>query len=245
VRVLYSVLICGYLLISVPVKAQDRTASLTGKVTDITGALVAGTLAELRSESAPERGYRTTADSAGAYHFSTLPADEYTLKLSMPGFRSLTVKSIHISESEQKWVPTVQLAVSINGCRDRGVLDYIRFLQLVADIGNLGGSVRLDKGPMVGQSPLVAGADVTLICSTGKICGATKTDSSGGFLFKALRPGIYSVRVNNAGFYPLNKPEYEVAKGIESIYWSVYIERCPLGNCDPWLRPEKPAAVCE
>ena len=163
----------------------------------------------------------------------------------MPGFQSLTIKSIHISESERQLVPTVQLAVSMQGCRDQGLLDHIRFLPGVAIVGHLGGSVRLDQGPMVGKSPLVAGADVTLICSTGKICGATKTDSNGGFIFKALRPGMYSVRVNNAGFYPLNKPEYEVAKGIESIYWPVYIERCPLGNCDPRLRPKKPLFICE
>ena len=47
----------------------------------------------------------------GVYHFSGLPTDEYTLKLFSPGFKSLTVKSIHILESEQKSIPTLQLEV--------------------------------------------------------------------------------------------------------------------------------------
>ena len=243
-RALCSVLI-GVCLLTLPCLAQDGTARLTGKVTDITGAAVSGTLVELRSESAPERGYRTAAASTGGYDFSGLTRGDYTLKLFKPGFKTLTAKSIHILDDEQKSLPTLQIEVVSFGCGDHAMLDYIRFVPLGDHIGNLGGSVRLDKGPMVGKSPPIAGADVTLICGTGKVCGETKTDSNGEFMFKARPPGDVSLRVNRVGFYPLNKSGYKIVEGLESIYWSIPIERCSLGNCDPMLRPKRAPARCE
>ena len=105
--------------------AQENTAGLTGKVKDITGAGVSGTQAELLSETASDRRFRASADFTGIYHFSGVPADEYTLKLFSPGFKSLTVKSIHILEREQKSLPTLRLEVgSMADCGDHAVLEY-------------------------------------------------------------------------------------------------------------------------
>ena len=137
----------GVWLVTLPSVAQDGTAGLTGKVKDITGAGVSGTQAELLSETVFDRRFRTSADPTGAYHFSGLPTDEYTLKLLSPGFKSLTVKSIHILESEQKSLPTLQLQVgSLADCGGHAVLDYIRFLPSADHFGNLGGSIRIDQG---------------------------------------------------------------------------------------------------
>jgi hypothetical protein len=125
------------------------------------------------------------------------------------------------------------------------VLDYVRFLPSVDHLGDLVGSVRIEQAPFVVKSPPIADADVTLICGSDKICGTTKTNSDGEFVFKALPLGNLSVLVEHAGFYPLNEPGYTIEEGLESVFWSVYIERCPLGNCDPRLRPKKPLAICE
>jgi hypothetical protein len=178
------------------------------------------------------------------YRLPGLPAGEYDLKLSQPGFRWSTIKSIHILGGEQKSVPDVRLA--IGGCDTGPVLDYIRFLSSGDPVGNLGGTVRLDEGPLVGNSKPIVGAIVTLLCFAGnKACGQTTTDSDGAFLFKALPPRDFSVQVTSPGFYPLNSPDYRVDERIESIYSSIYIERCPQGNCDPKLRPPKPLVHCE
>src|SRR5260370_16600334 len=90
------VFLIGVCLLTLPCVAQDGTARLTGKVTDSTGVAVPGTLAELRSERVPERGYRTTADSGGVYAFSRLTTDNSPLKLPSPGFTSLTPHPIPI-----------------------------------------------------------------------------------------------------------------------------------------------------
>ena len=223
-------------MLVLPSVAQDGTASLTGKVQDVRDVGVPGTLAELNQ-------FQAFADAAGVYRFAGLPAGEYRLKLSQSGFRSSIIKSIHILYGEQKSTPVVHLAIAGCGIDAGAQFDSIRFLPSGDNIGNLGGSVRLDKGR--GKSVPISGADVTLLCSTGKACGAAKTDSRGEFLFQSLAPGGFSVRVTGKGFYPQASPSYTVEGGIESVYTSIYIERCHLGNCDPKRRPKKPPALCE
>jgi hypothetical protein len=171
-------------------------------VKDITGAGVRGTVTELEPERAPINRYRTASDAGGVFRFAGLPAGEYTLRLSTGGFQRLTIKAIQILDGEQKSIPVLELVLGNMNCAGGAVSDYIRFLPPGDRVGILGGTVRLDEGPLVGKSMVIAGADVTLTCSTGKTCGAVKTDSQGEFLFTALPPGDFSVRVTATGFYP-------------------------------------------
>jgi hypothetical protein len=242
-RALCSVMI-GVRLLTPHLVAQVGSASLTGKVKDITGAGVPGTQVYLQSGSKPGRQFGTNSDTAGQFVFTGVAADTYALKLNRPGFHLLTVKEIRILEGEQKALPTLQLDVSsMADCGGGAALDYIRMLPSGSLLGNVGGSVRLDQGPMKGNGPPISSADVTVrFCSKG--CTA-KTDVNGDFSFGDLSPGDHSVEVTHPGFYPLYMPGYLVKQGIESIYYSVYLERCPKGNCDPKLRPRKPPAHCE
>ena len=253
-RALCTFLICACLGV-LRLVAQVSTASLTGEVTDITRALVPGTNVELQSVQASAKSYGTKTDGYGIYRFLGLPADEYTLKLVQKGFTPLTVKSIHLSAGEQRWMPPLELEVAINGHCSGHALDYLRFLPAGGRVGNLGGSVWLDQGLIVSTGPVLvtpqagqdalAGFDISLICGGGIVCGVTKTDSRGEFMFKNLSPGIFSVRVSRAGFYPLEEPGYKVKEGLDLIYYSIPIERCPLGDCDPALRPKKEIVICE
>lgn len=95
------------------------------------------------------------------------------------------------------------------------------------------------------DGPPAVSARVTLICETGKVCGATKTDSKGAFLFRGIDSGVYDVVVKHAGYYPLRVSRVEVEENREMIYGSFDIERCFKDNCDPRLRPKKPLVVCE
>jgi len=229
----------GVCLLTLPLVAQVGAGGLTAKVKDITGAGVSNTQAELLSETVSDRRFRSATDSNGAFQFSGLPTDEYTLKLLKPGFKLLTVKSIHVLEGEQKSLPALELRVA--DCGGHALLDYIRFLPSSDHFGNLVGSIRTGQAP----SPPIAGADVTLICNTGKVCGAMKTNSDGEFRFNGPPSRNLSVLVNRTGFYPLNLPGYEIEEGVESVYWSIYMERCPRGNCDPRLRPKERVRTCE
>ena len=232
-------------LMTLPSLAQDLTASLTGKVEDVLGTGVADTLVELESTRAPVVIFQTVADAGGAYRFSGLPAGEYDLKLYRLGFSSLTVKSTIILNGEHRTLPTLHIAAGVNGDCSGVYLepDAIRFLRSGLNLGSFGGTVRLGEGP--GESTRVSGANVTLVCSTSKSCGEARTDSNGQFLFEAIPPGYYSVRVTATGFYPQNSPNYRVEQGVDSAYTSILVERCLLGNCDPKLHPPKPLVICE
>jgi hypothetical protein len=226
-------------LLALPSVAQDGTASLTGKAQSIDGAMLPGTTAVLESELAGTIR-SAVADDGAVFRFAGLPAGDYTLSLYQMGFQVLIVKSVHVLDGEQKSIPDLKLAIL--ACEIHPVLGYIRLLSSGDNSGNLGGTVRLDSG--YGRTP-IAGADVTLICGAGRVCGAAKTDSNGDFLFGALPPGNVSVQVNRAGFYPQSEPGYSVEPERERIYSPIYMERCTQGNCDPKLRPEKGIVVCE
>ncbi len=187
----------------------------------------------------------STADAEGVYLFADLRADQYTLKLSSPGFLSLTIKSISVVDGENKSIPPLELTVSASGCDGSHLVDNVRLLSPGARVGSLGGTVKLDLGPMLGNTPPVARAKVELICGRSTICGVAKTNSKGEFLFENLRPGQVTLRVNRVNFYPLQESGFKVQEGLELIYYPIYIERCFHGNCDPKLRPKKPLAVCE
>jgi hypothetical protein len=221
--------------------AQEGTASIAGKAEDTTGAGVPGTQADLHSEKSPYQRYRAVADDVGKLWFPTVFAGDYTLDLQQTGFRRLIVKGISVSEGEKKVLPTLRIEVGSMDCGSP-VLDYLR---LGGQQGSLTGSVGALQGPGASKGKPVAAAEVTLICGKATVCGATKTNSKGEFLFQNLAPGSYAIRANHAGFYPLVNPSYEVREGLDSIYFPIYLEPCQLGNCDPRLRPKKPLVVCE
>ena len=67
---------------------QSTSGSVVGTVTDPNGAVIAGATVQL---SNPVSGYTRSAvtDSAGQYHFSNLPFDQYSVAVSDSGFASL------------------------------------------------------------------------------------------------------------------------------------------------------------
>jgi len=222
--------------------AQEGTASLVGKVEDIRGVGLLGTLADLHSESLPTTRSRVVADNLGMFRFSILLDGKYTLELQQAGFRRLTVKGISVSEGEHKVLPTLRMEVSSLDCSSHTALDHLR---LGKPQGSLTSSVRVLHGHDTRNSRPMGGGEVTLICSKSTVCGAAKPNSKGEFLFQNLAPGNYALRANHVGFYPVEESGYEVQEGLESIYFPMYLKRCPLGNCDPRLGPKKPLAHCE
>ena len=75
------------LISAIPARAQDVTASITGAITDSTGAVMAGVSV---TASDLDRGttFTTTTDSAGAYNLVRLPVGNYQVKVASPGFQT-------------------------------------------------------------------------------------------------------------------------------------------------------------
>ena len=235
----------GACLVVKPSPSQDGTSTLVGIVQDKSGVGILNADAELRPETVSARAYRTHADASGVFRFSGLPEDEYTFKVSSPYFLSLVIRSIHLLSGEQKAVPVLQLALGGMCWNDTPPWpEYDRLLAPGTRVGDLAGRVDIEPGATLSKPRRLAGAEVSLLCAEGIVCGKTTTDSRGEFVFKGLSPGRFSLRVVRVGFYPTSQSGYEVRKGLES-HWLLPVERCPLGNCDPTLRPREPLAVCE
>jgi len=212
-------------------------ASLTGAVVDPIGASITRAVVELDSGS---RKYLARTDDAGVYQFLNLPAGEYILTFRVPGFKMRIVKSIGLSEREQKRIPdiTLDISSSCSGAGESGPFaTELRPVTGDASFGRLSGSVR----------PQLQGVEVALVCRTFNVCRSTKTDANGRFSFDMLSAGVYALNFHGQGFYPENATgyEYTVNSGWESIYAPKILERCLNGNCDAKSRPPRQPIVCE
>jgi hypothetical protein len=77
--------------------------------------------------------------------------------------------------------------------------------------GAIAGSVASSSGiPQMG-------ATVLLLDGFDRLLYRTLTDESGGFLFRSLAPGAYSVRVSLASFFPALKRNIAVQPGMQSL----------------------------
>jgi hypothetical protein len=88
-------LLLSVLVLGAPAAAQTTFATITGTVTDATGAAIPGAAAVATHV---ESNYRYTAASnaAGAYTVSQLREGEYTLRITAPGFKEFFVQGLHL-----------------------------------------------------------------------------------------------------------------------------------------------------
>ena len=83
------------------------------------------------------------------------------------------------------------------------ILILITLLALLAHAQTITGSL---NGTVVDQSnQILAGASVTLTDERTKLSRVTTTNDSGGFIFQAVLPGTYSVKVEQRGFRSLQR----------------------------------------
>ena len=86
--------------------AQVDRATLSGTITDTSGAIVPDAAAIVES---PDTGLKREAQSAtgGAYTFSQLPIGVYTLTISKPGFRSVRITDVRLRRgASSAWANT-------------------------------------------------------------------------------------------------------------------------------------------
>src|SRR5215475_6945466 len=69
-------------------RAQSTNASLTGRITDPSKALIANARIAAISDSTNTR-YETTSSVTGDYHLANLPPGSYRIELETPGFRKM------------------------------------------------------------------------------------------------------------------------------------------------------------
>src|SRR4051794_28666877 len=90
--------------------AQLDRATLSGVVTDSSGAVVPGAVLTLSSEDTGLRRSVQSGDS-GTYTFSQAPIGVYTVMVTHPGLRSVTMKDVRLGVGDNRTL-NFQLEVS-------------------------------------------------------------------------------------------------------------------------------------
>src|SRR5918993_218820 len=87
-------------ILSAGVFAQSNTGSITGVVTDPTGAAVPNATVTVTNQGTNEK--RTVqADSEGRYEVPSLPTGIYTVEASSSGFQATSLKDLRLAVGER------------------------------------------------------------------------------------------------------------------------------------------------
>src|ERR1043166_1774532 len=89
----WGIVVLCLLALSLPLFGQEQTASIQGVITDSTGAALPGVTVEA---SSTERGQKliVQSDSAGHYHFPSVPPGIYTVTATLSGMQPATAKDV-------------------------------------------------------------------------------------------------------------------------------------------------------
>jgi len=116
--------------------AQD-TASITGTVTDPTGAAIANAQVTV---SSPEHGINRTAPSnaTGDYLFSALPIGSYNLTVSAPGFKKFAAPGIILRVAEKA---RVDVMMRVGAAKEEVTVEGTNVAQVETQSSDLSGTV--------------------------------------------------------------------------------------------------------
>jgi hypothetical protein len=85
--------------------AQSLTASITGRVTDESGAAVPGAAVVVTNADTNTNAWTGVSDAAGAYHAPSLPVGRYDIGVSLTGFKNVTVKGVRLEVGQKANIP--------------------------------------------------------------------------------------------------------------------------------------------
>src|SRR5688572_25148660 len=80
--------------------AQVNTASLTGLVTDPTGAVVSNASVTVKNKATTVES-STNSDASGYYTFASLPVGAYTLQVERQGFKKAVQENVNLEVGQK------------------------------------------------------------------------------------------------------------------------------------------------
>src|SRR5437773_7607178 len=98
------------LLVASAARAQVETGSITGAVTDTSGAVLPGASVTLTGEKLIGGAQTMVTDASGTYRFDRLPPGIYAIKVELQGFKTVTQNDIRISAA---FVATVNARLEV------------------------------------------------------------------------------------------------------------------------------------
>jgi hypothetical protein len=141
------------LLIPAGLFAQEFRGTISGAVTDSTGAVVPGASVEVR-ESQTGTINRTTSDKAGQYVVPFLPPGDYSIIVTKANFETLTRSGIALQAQEH---PIINLTLTVGSTSQSVTVTADEPLvdQANASIGQVISTESVEDLPLNGRTPVV------------------------------------------------------------------------------------------
>src|SRR5581483_9409494 len=139
--------------IALPAFSQEFRSTVSGAVTDPTGAVVAGAKI-VASEERTGTKSQTVSDSSGHYTIPFLAPGEYSISVEAPGFKEFIRKSIHIGSGEH---PVIDVPLEVGSATQ--TVEVTADVSLLnsenASIGQAITTKEVEDLPLNGRTPLV------------------------------------------------------------------------------------------
>ncbi len=89
--------------------AQVQSGTLTGTVTDPTGAVIPNAAIVLTNQANGSK-FTSKSNGSGSFTFTGLPTGDFAISISSPGFQSFTEKGIHLDPGDSRSLSSLKLA---------------------------------------------------------------------------------------------------------------------------------------
>ncbi len=156
-----------------PVAHAQFRASITGTVTDSTGAVIPGAQVTLVDKQTG-KSLQSTTNGAGTYNFNALPPDTFTLTTAMSGFSTKTINDLSITPEQANNV-NVQLAISASSTVVEVNADTVSPLETTT--GSISGTISSNE---IQHLPTAGGDVLQLLQLTPGAFGDGQRSSNGG-----------------------------------------------------------------
>lgn len=149
-RLMAALSFCSFLMLSAGVARADITGSISGLVTDPSGAVIPGATVVATALSTNVK-HTTVTDASGFYSFPALNVDVYTINLAQPGYDRFTMQGIKINANSAIRVDIrLQLGKVTNTVSVRS--DALHIETQSTQMGEVIDSSRITAVPLNGRS---------------------------------------------------------------------------------------------
>ena len=129
--------------------AQGTTATLSGTVTDTSGAVVPNATVTLINEQSGDK--RTSrSNGSGVFSFTAVPVGDYDVNIALTGFNQATEKGIHLDPGDQKTIRELKLQPGT---------------ETSVTVTDVSGQIAIDSGE---QSALITASDIEHLAVEGR-----------------------------------------------------------------------------